>query len=129
MSLLSELPTSNVQHLECLRACAETQRICTASADACLAEPEVQNLRRCIALDLACAAVCEATAMLLTQATLLAPELLRAQLQACVQACNLCGTECEQHAGALEYCRICKSACRRCEDVCRETIGKLIGRR
>jgi len=126
MSLLSEMPTTSTQQLDCLRACSESQRVCVAMADACLAEPQLNSLRRCIGLGLACAAVCEATASLLTQATLLVPDLLRSQLQVCVQACNLCGTECERHAAELEYCRICKHACRTCEDVCRETIGHLV---
>jgi hypothetical protein len=123
---LSEMHASSVKHMECLRACTEAQRVCVATADACLAEPEIGSLRRCIALGLACATVCDATASLLAQATQLVPELLRAQLQSCVQACNLCGTECEMHAASLEYCRICRHACRTCEDVCRETIGHLV---
>lgn len=40
----------------------------------------------------------------------------------CAAACNVCGEECQRHAGQHEHCRICAEACRRCEQACQEAM-------
>ncbi|MFA5551300.1 MAG: hypothetical protein WDA03_06745 [Trueperaceae bacterium] len=50
---------------------------------------------------------------------------LRAQVQACVQACRTSGAECERHAGHMEHCRICAEACHACEQACQELLAAL----
>src|SRR5919202_5203932 len=44
--------------------CAQT---CTACANACLGEPQVQDLVRCIRLNLHCADVCDTTGRLISR--------------------------------------------------------------
>jgi hypothetical protein len=107
-----------------LVACAQT---CTACADACLGEHEhLGDLVRCIRLNLDCADVCEATARVLSRQTAFEPELARRLVEACAEACRVCGDECERHASmGMEHCRICAEACRRCERACRDAMSQL----
>ena len=91
-------------------ACAQT---CTSCADACLAEEMVAELRQCIRLNMDCADVCAATATLANRRTGSNEEVIRKMLDACMTACRVCGTECQQHASHHEHCRICAEACKR----------------
>jgi hypothetical protein len=95
---------------------------CTACANACLAEGDVQHLVRCIRRNLHCADVCDATGRLISRQE--SPELARAIVEAARVACRLCAEECERHA-AMEHCRICAEACRACAQACDELIGAL----
>lgn len=108
-----------------IEACHECGETCTSCADACLGEKGVESLRRCITLNLNCAAVCETTAQLLTRRTEADWELILSQLQACVMACRLCGAECEKHAHHHEHCRVCAEACRRCEEACNRILAAM----
>jgi hypothetical protein len=111
--------------LECLEACHDCAAACTICADACLAEDQVQMLRSCIRLNLDCAAVCETTAAVLSRQTGAADALARAQVEACLQACRLCGDECSSHAGHHEHCRVCAESCRRCAEACNRLLQAL----
>jgi hypothetical protein len=106
-------------------ACAQT---CTVCADACLAEDDVAELRRCIGLNLDCADVCDTTARVLSRAGSSDFELTRSVLLACIQACRSCGGECERHAEHHEHCRVCAESCRRCEEVCEKAVASLTSR-
>jgi hypothetical protein len=108
-----------LEGLSALWSCAEA---CTACADACLGEEEIHRVVRCIRTCRDCGDICEATAKLLTRQTQSEPALVRAQLQACVIACQVCGAECEKHAEHMAHCRICAEACHRCERICKEII-------
>ena len=112
---------------DCIEACVECELACTTCADACLAEAKVEQLRRCIRLNLDCADVCGATAPVLARASNGDLELMRAQVEACMSACAACGAECERHASEHEHCRICAEQCRSCEDRCRQLIRMLPG--
>ena len=99
--------------------CAQT---CTACANACLGEAQVQDLVRCIRLNLHCADLCDTTGRLISRQE--NPDLARAILQACMLACRLCAEECEQHVG-MEHCRVCAEACRTCEESCQRLLAAL----
>jgi hypothetical protein len=98
-----------------IAGCAITCNIC---ADACLSEQNVQNLARCIRLNLDCADICTTTAAVLSRQTGTATDLIRAQLQACKASCKDCGDECRKHAQMHEHCRICSDACHQCVQTC-----------
>jgi len=99
--------------------CAQT---CTACANACLGEPQLQDLVRCIRLNLHCADLCDTTGRLISRQE--NPDLARAILQACALACRLCAEECERHTD-MEHCRICAAACRRCQEACEQLLASL----
>jgi hypothetical protein len=110
---------------ECIEACFECAQTCTACADACLGEQQVQQLVRCIRLNLDCADVCDATGRMISRQTEPDWSLVRAQLQACAAACKACGDECQSHAGHHEHCRVCAESCRRCEQACTRLLAAL----
>jgi hypothetical protein len=110
----------------CIEQCFACALACSSCADACLAEEEVQELVRCIRLDLDCADVCEATGRILTRQTTFEPRLARGMLEACAEACRICAEECERHAQHHGHCRVCAEACRRCEQACEDLLGSLV---
>src|SRR4029450_13991858 len=63
---------------ECIDACFDGAQVCTACADACLAEEMVADLVHCIRSDLDCAAICATTGTILSRRTGSAPRLRRA---------------------------------------------------
>jgi hypothetical protein len=101
-------------------ACAECNQACTACADACLSEYDVDDLTKCIRTCLDCADVCATTSRVLSRQTGYDPSLTKAVLEACVTACKASGNECARHAEHHLHCRICAEVCRRCEQACRD---------
>lgn len=101
--------------LETIASCAQ---VCTSCADACLAEPMVADLVRCIRLNLDCADVCHATGQVLTRQTTTEAALWRDLVNACRTACIICAEECDRHADMHEHCRICADHCRECARAC-----------
>ncbi|MEZ4523934.1 MAG: four-helix bundle copper-binding protein [Thermomicrobiales bacterium] len=99
--------------------------LCASCADACLAEENPAELRDCIQSDLACADICATTAKVIARQTAPNWKIVKAQVQACLVACQECGGECEKHADHHEHCRICAEACHSCEMSCQELLDAL----
>lgn len=120
-------PVSSVREgiAEAISACFECAKICTICADACLAEPMVANLVRCIAMNQNCATICVATGTVLSRQSAMDPDVLRKQVQACLDVCEACAIECEGHGGNMEHCAVCASACRHCANVCRNLLNQM----
>lgn len=95
--------------------------ICNSCADACLAED--MDMSQCIRLCLDCSDVCQATARIATRRTGHDRQLIRTMLAACIEACQKCGHECEQHDNA--HCRRCATMCRECFDDCNSALKDL----
>ncbi|MGJ7908032.1 four-helix bundle copper-binding protein [Actinopolyspora sp. H202] len=106
----------------CIEACVECAQACTTCADACLSEEGLQNLRRCVRLDLDCADICEVTGRVLSRQTAYDAPTSKGQLEACRESCATCAKECESHAETHEHCRLCAEACRRCERACEQLL-------
>lgn len=100
----------------------QCRQVCTLCADACLSEDMVAELRRCIRLNLDCAALCAVSAEILGRQTEGDAQVIAATLDACAAACDACAQECERHAEMHEHCRTCAEACRRCADACRQAM-------
>ncbi|MBW3608123.1 MAG: four-helix bundle copper-binding protein [Actinobacteria bacterium] len=83
--------------IDTLIGCAEA---CTACADACLSEPNVADLTKCIRTNLDCADICQTTGRVVSRQTEYDANVTRAIVEACVQSCKSCGDECEQHGEA-----------------------------
>lgn len=116
----------NMQTLqECIDACFECAQVCNACADACLAEPDVQMVIHCIRLNNDCADICTTTGRALLRLTEPDTGVLRAQVQACLSACQACGAECEKHKGHHEHCGVCAENCHRCEQACQQMLSVL----
>lgn len=110
----------------CVEACYDCASTCTACADACLGEQHVQDLVRCIRLNLDCADICETTGNMLVRMTEPDIAVLRAQLEACIQATRACADECDRHASMHEHCRVCAESCRRCADMCQRMLQQMM---
>lgn len=108
-----------LQFIDAGYECAQT---CTSCADACLAEPMVDELRQCIRLNLDCAEVCVATATVANRRTGSNEAVIRQLLEVCATACRLCAEECDRHASKHDHCRICAESCRRCERACQAAL-------
>lgn len=91
---------------------------CTSCADACVAE--AMEMRDCIRTCLDCADVCTAAARLAVRRSSQDIAMLRAQLETCLRACELCAAECERHDH--EHCRLCAVMCRECAEDCRVAL-------
>jgi hypothetical protein len=111
--------------VRCIDDCFDCAATCTACADACLGEDNVQDLVRCIRRCLDCADACETTGRILTRQTEPDLAVVRAAIEACAAACRACGEECERHAGHHEHCRLCAATCRRCEQSCNDLLATL----
>ena len=101
-----------------IEACFDCAQTCTACADACLAEDDVADMRRCIASDLNCADICVATGRLLSRQTRYDALTTQRALHACVRACVTCAEECEKHAQHHRHCALCAETCRACVAAC-----------
>ena len=92
--------------------------ICTSCADACSADK--MDMRQCIRTCSDCADICVATAKLSVRRTGQNIEMLRAIMETCVKACELCAAECEKHDH--DHCRLCAEMCRECAGDCRKAL-------
>jgi hypothetical protein len=110
----------------CIDACFDCAQSCTACADADLGEPDLETMIACIALCHNCSDICISTGRILTRQTEFVPQLVRAALQACLEACRLCGDECARHAEHYEHCRICEEVCRSCERACVDALAAFV---
>ncbi|WP_330888282.1 four-helix bundle copper-binding protein [Ferrovibrio sp.] len=111
--------------VHCIEECLDCAQACTACADACLGEKTVAQLTQCIRLDLDCADLCAAAAAMASRRTGNNQAVMRMTLEACIEACRLCGEECARHAGEHEHCRHCMETCQNCERVCRAALDAM----
>jgi len=95
--------------------------ICNSCADACSAEE--MDMRQCIRTCLDCSDVCEATYRVATRRTGRNVELIRAILETCIRACEICEAECAKHDNP--HCRRCAQMCRECAADCRAAADSL----
>jgi hypothetical protein len=110
----------------CIEACSDCAEACTQCADDCLSEQTVQELAKCIRLNLDCADICETTGRVVSRQTGYDANVTRAVLEACVAVCRSCSDECEIHARhGMAHCKVCAEECRRCEQVCQELLDAI----
>ena len=85
----------------------------------------MQELVRCVRLNLDCADACEAAGRIAARQT--APDLgvVRKAVDTCAAACRACAEECERHADHHEHCRVCAESCRRCERACADLVAAI----
>jgi hypothetical protein len=111
---------------EAISSCLECAAVCTMCADACAAEPDVAELRRCIRLNADCADLCGAVARVLGRTGDPHSGALRAAVDACAEICVACASECQKHADHHEHCRQCAEVCMRCARACQAIMAVLI---
>jgi len=105
---------SHEKYQACIDACNECATECSHCAMACLKEEDVKKLIRCINLDLECAAMCRATAEMMSLGSNYSNELC----EICATICEACAVECQKHAH-MSHCKHCAAVCKRCAAECR----------
>lgn len=101
------------QYQECIEACLTCATESQACASFCLKD-DASMMARCIQLNMECAAICYATAQLLSLGSEFASELCRI----CADVCDACAKECGRHEP--DHCQRAAVDCRACEEVCRK---------
>jgi hypothetical protein len=96
-----------------IEACLACAALCHHCASSCLQETDPKMMARCIQLDMECAAICTATAQLLSLGSPHATALAKI----CADACAACATECSKHTN--EHCKECAEACKICAEACK----------
>ena len=114
----ADVPVETAELATAIDACLTCLQACTACADSDLIEEDVVTLRACIALDLVCADVCDATARILSRPGQWDLLTVRDLLGACIRSCTTCAEECDRHAKHHPHCAICAEACRACIRAC-----------
>jgi len=109
---------NNPSFASCIEVCNECAVACDMCASACLNEHDIDKMRRCIAFDLDCAAICRTASSFMARNSEQAQQLC----VVCAHICELCATECEMHD--MDHCRECAKACRACADECLKMAGK-----
>lgn len=112
---------ADVEHpgwLAAVAACRDCAQICRNCADACVSEAKGPELIGCIRANLDGAAICDATAQVLSRTSEPNWPVVQELLDACVLACRACAEECGHHAEMMEHCRICADSCSHCADRC-----------
>jgi hypothetical protein len=104
---------------DCIEACTWAELACLASAEMCLNDLANEDLSLCVQLSLDCAEICWTTRKFVTDALVVAPQLVREQLDQCALACAACAAECRRHAANISELASCEQSCARCERLCR----------
>lgn len=99
--------------LSLLEIIYDCQTKCKYCFNACLEEEDINRMRRCIKLDIACSEICELTASSLIYAGDFTAEIL----SVCIKACEECAEECSKHQ--YIHCLECAKACRMCAESCK----------
>ena len=95
-----------------IEACLKCATLCNHCASSCLEEPDVKMMAKCIQLDMECAAICYATAQLLS----LGSKHSKAMAKLCAELCQECHKECKKHEN--KHCKECADACKECAEAC-----------
>jgi Domain of Unknown Function (DUF326) len=102
-----------------IEACLECAAICNHCASCCAQEKDVTMMAKCIQLDMECAAICYASAQLMSLGSNKSKELGAL----CADMCEACREECSKHH--TEHCQECAKACKECAEECRKIVSGL----
>jgi hypothetical protein len=97
----------------CIEQCYACADACDRCAIACLAEPNVKDMARCIRLDVDCAQMCRMAAGFMSRGS----DMVSMMCNACAEMCDACGAECGRFQ--MAHCQECAAACSRCAEECR----------
>ena len=95
-----------------IEACLKCAALCNHCANSCLEESDVKMMAKCIQHDMECAAICYATAQLLS----LGNKHTKTITKLCADFCEECAKECKKHDN--KHCQECADACKDCAEAC-----------
>jgi len=107
--------TNNYPKYEsCIKACLQCATACNHCASSCTQEKEIHMMARCIQLDMEGAAICYASAQLMS----LGSEMAKQVCQICSDICWQCHEECIKHQ--TDHCQECARVCKICAEECQK---------
>lgn len=109
----------------CVAACVRASTVCSVTADACLDEDSVAELRVAIRLLLDCVDVMTATATVLSRHFGTMPAPAGTLLSACMSLSDACADEIER-SGPLDHRQRCADECRRAAIACRSLLDTTV---
>ena len=118
----AEIPLSLDDVAAAIDASLTCEQTCTSCSDSDLAEPDVAEMSRCIALCIECADVCGLVARTLSRLAYWDQFVVHRVLQACVRTCTSSAEECDRHAEHHRDCAICARTCRACAKACSDLL-------
>ena len=118
----AEIPLNLDDVAAAIDACLTCEQTCTSCADSDLAEKDVAEMSRCIALCLECADVCGLVARSLSRLARWDHVAIHRLLHACVRTCTNSAAECTRHAEHHRHCAICAKTCRACAHACSDLL-------
>ncbi|MBL7930403.1 MAG: four-helix bundle copper-binding protein [Bacteroidia bacterium] len=98
------------RYRDCIAACLECVKACHYCVAGDLKEDH--DMAGCVRLNIECAAICSATAKLMTMES----EQAVALAKVCAELCKKCEQECSKHN--TQHCRDCAKACHSCALLC-----------
>ncbi len=113
--------------LVCMKLTSDCVEVCTATADACLGEPNHNALVPCIRACLDAADASFAANRIITRLTLAEAEVQMSQLETCSLACLICAETCDRCADSHAFCGVCADFCRRTSEACEQLIEAVSG--
>lgn len=127
-SVFAQTPqaTASPHHMEhnailqaCAKACSDCQRACDMCSTHCAHQLHAGHKEHMttLATCLDCADFCAAASQIVSRGGPFATEICKA----CVEACALCGKECEKFPDD-EHMKMCAVECRKCEKACNDMI-------
>ncbi len=105
---------NNQHYQQCIEACLRAAAACQECASFCLREEEDNMMAKCIQLDMECAAICYASAQLMSLGSSFANDICRI----CADICEACAKECSRHEA--DHCQRCAVECTACAEECRK---------
>jgi hypothetical protein len=112
----------------CVAACVRASTVCSVTADACLDDDGVAELRSAIRLLLDCVDVLTATATVLSRHFATMPGSVGTLLSACVDLAEACADEVGRYA-PVEHRQRCVDECRRAAYACQSLLDSTVSSR
>lgn len=103
---------SNVNQ-KCIDVCNRCAQACYECFTACLNEPDIQARKKCVALLVECAGMCQMSAAHMS----LNGEFAKEHCAVCALICEKCAQECSMFKDA--HCTECAQVCKDCAAECR----------
>jgi hypothetical protein len=104
------------QYKLCIDTCLRCAAVCNHCASESAKENQDGMMADCIQLDMECAAICYATAQLMS----LGSKHIKEISKICAAICDACAEECSKHEN--EHCLECAKACSECADECEVAV-------
>jgi|SRR5688572_23280124 len=107
-----------LKYKSCIDACHECAVECDHCTISCLQEKDVQNMIKCIELNIYCADMCRQVIRFLSLGD---DHFADSICNLCAEICEACSVECSKYPH--DHCQRCATVCMQCAEECRSMIA------